>query len=702
MKKHLTLLSFLIYSFTNTFSQVQDRGVRLGNESQNFSAATKLVVIGVSKYQNIQSLSYAHTDALSFYNYMIAPEGGKIDVANSRMLLNEKATAANIFELLNWLVEETKENETVIFYFAGHGDLENKTLSQQGFLLANDAPKAAYMAGGTVGVFYLQQYLATLVQKNKARIILITDACRSGKLAGGLDGAASTTAALQSQWENTVKILSSQPGELSYESDKWNGGGGVFTYFLVKGMMGFADKNHDYKITLNEINFYLNDHIPNETKFSQNPSINGNPATVLATYDSIAFAKVSKNENSIQLNTNQVAQRGFDDDLKKQLDTATYHQYSNFRYCIEHDYLLRKSKIFGSAKSNYENLKNDKKASSVTNLMKSSLIAALQNKAQISLNCIMSGINPPDSISPFEIFDELDYALCLIDTNNLIYNHLKALTSILVCYRESFVASTLKNANDAIALEPDFAFLYFVRGNIYLRTLKEYDLAIKDYNKAIELAPTWIWAIKNLGHAYGRLQKFDEAIAAYQKCIKLDPNYTDSYISMAVCYAKMNLIEKANEFINKADSVATALNSSEGMSEIADFYQRGQNIEKALEYYHKAISIGTVYSEVYTELSLLYEKKGNIEKASYYKNMGYEKLIARNLDFIKYNPDNNSFYYNIACYNSLLQKKDEAIKYLELALDKGWTNFKHIKKDTDLDNIRNTNEFKVLIKKYSK
>lgn len=45
-------------------------------------------------------------------------------------------------------------------------------------------------------------------------------------------------------------------------------------------------------------------------------------------------------------------------------------------------------------------------------------------------------------------------------------------------------------------------------------------------------------------------------------------------------------------------------------------------------------------------------------------------------------------------------EKDKAIEYLQKSLEAGFRRFVHISRDRDLDNIRNTNEFKSLIKKY--
>lgn len=52
------------------------------------------------------------------------------------------------------------------------------------------------------------------------------------------------------------------------------------------------------------------------------------------------------------------------------------------------------------------------------------------------------------------------------------------------------------------------------------------------------------------------------------------------------------------------------------------------------------------------------------------------------------------YYYEITCYQSLLNKKAEALKHFELAYQNGYTNYSHILKDTDLDNIRNEKTFR--------
>jgi tetratricopeptide (TPR) repeat protein len=70
---------------------------------------------------------------------------------------------------------------------------------------------------------------------------------------------------------------------------------------------------------------------------------------------------------------------------------------------------------------------------------------------------------------------------------------------------------------------------------------------------------------------------------------------------------------------------------------------------------------------------------------------------------IKKNPDDSNALYNSACAYSLLGKKTEAVEFLRKAVEAGFTDFRHIEADSDLDNIRGEEGYKKLIadkKKY--
>ncbi len=80
----------------------------------------------------------------------------------------------------------------------------------------------------------------------------------------------------------------------------------------------------------------------------------------------------------------------------------------------------------------------------------------------------------------------------------------------------------------------------------------------------------------------------------------------------------------------------------------------------------------------------------------------YEQGLSVDKKLVSLTQDEPVFYYNLACSFSLLKKQKEAIKALSKALEFGYRDFKHIKIDRDLDNIREDSLFKALLKKHKK
>ena len=77
----------------------------------------------------------------------------------------------------------------------------------------------------------------------------------------------------------------------------------------------------------------------------------------------------------------------------------------------------------------------------------------------------------------------------------------------------------------AIELEPQLAIVYNSRGLAY-HMKGELDKAIADFDKAIELDPSRAEVYYNRGNVYFERGQFQSAIADYDKAIVLDPRFT--------------------------------------------------------------------------------------------------------------------------------------------------------------------------------
>lgn len=56
-----------------------------------------------------------------------------------------------------------------------------------------------------------------------------------------------------------------------------------------------------------------------------------------------------------------------------------------------------------------------------------------------------------------------------------------------------------------------------------------------------------------------------------------------------------------------------------------------------------------------------------------------------------------NIYYNLTCAYAMSDKVDDALKAFRKAIDNGYTNYNHAKQDTDLDALRNNDEFNKLL-----
>ncbi|MCP1298001.1 hypothetical protein NK356_02275 [Chryseobacterium sp. S0630] len=81
------------------------------------------------------------------------------------------------------------------------------------------------------------------------------------------------------------------------------------------------------------------------------------------------------------------------------------------------------------------------------------------------------------------------------------------------------------------------------------------------------------------------------------------------------------------------------------------------------------------YSKLINEANKLYESKDYKMSADL-----YDKAF-------KIESENPSHLYNGACSSSLAGNTKQAFQWLNLSIEKGWTNLKHLNSDTDLENL---------------
>jgi tetratricopeptide (TPR) repeat protein len=131
------------------------------------------------------------------------------------------------------------------------------------------------------------------------------------------------------------------------------------------------------------------------------------------------------------------------------------------------------------------------------------------------------------------------------------------------CIRESFADDALAIADysKALALDPNDAEIYFVRGRTY-GNARQYALALADYDSALRLTPNDSETYYRRGHLFEDGQhEHEKAVADYNSSIRLEPDNPAAYEMRAVAYENLGRNEEAAADKETAKRLAAAPSS---------------------------------------------------------------------------------------------------------------------------------------------
>jgi S1-C subfamily serine protease len=102
----------------------------------------------------------------------------------------------------------------------------------------------------------------------------------------------------------------------------------------------------------------------------------------------------------------------------------------------------------------------------------------------------------------------------------------------------------LADYNRAIELNPRYVEALNNRGRIYLRQ-GDNERALQDFNRAIQVNPRFAFAHNGRGEALELMSRLEEALAAYNRAIEINPRYARAYANRGDIWRKMGRREDA-------------------------------------------------------------------------------------------------------------------------------------------------------------
>jgi serine/threonine protein kinase len=292
------------------------------------------------------------------------------------------------------------------------------------------------------------------------------------------------------------------------------------------------------------------------------------------------------------------------------------------------------------------------------------------------------------------------------------------------------VVLTKRSTENAEALD------YYLRARkgLYRMSRKDINGSIQLFQKAIELDRRYAMAYAGMGEAYAQLfQNFernpsylDKAVEASHKALMYDATLSEAYAALGIAYVNKKMPEEALEAGRKAIDLDP--NNYIAYWILGRIYHMSDQDNLAIDVYKKCIELNPEFYSAHGDLYYAYEKVGEKEKsAEAFQNV--LKVLPRYLDnhpddgrahmilaiflaqagkieeakkeaekAINLNPTDPLMHYNSACFYAQIGEKRLSLDSIRNAIASGYQNYEWMKRDPDLDSLRNEPEYIELIK----
>jgi tetratricopeptide (TPR) repeat protein len=227
--------------------------------------------------------------------------------------------------------------------------------------------------------------------------------------------------------------------------------------------------------------------------------------------------------------------------------------------------------------------------------------------------------------------------------------------------------NAISDYDKALELHPHYAEALNNRGVAWAYK-GDYDKAISDCTEAVKINPLYANAYNNRGYAWQQKGDLDKAIADYSEALGIDEQYVQAYHSRGFAWAGKGDYDRAIADYDKALEIRPRYADVYGKRGTA--WAHKGDLDKAIADYTEAVEIDPEFEEVYYNRAVVWNRKGNCDKA-----------IADFTQALKINPDYSEAYNQLArtlamCPDAKHRNGAKAVKYankaLELSLKAGY------------------------------
>lgn len=527
------------------------------------------LVIGNSTYEHGGSLPNPVNDANAIAQ--------ALQSVGFEVMKYQNVTQREMKMAINAFGQKLNGYEVGVFYYAGHG-IQNQGMNYM-IPIEADLQTEAQVEFDCVAADRVLAFMdAAEVKVN----VIIMDACRNNPFERSWHRSANGNGlAMMNAPTGSLIAYATAPGKVASDG---TGSNGLYTSALLKYI-------HDPKLTIEQVFKKVRTEVTEKSGGAQVPW-----ETTSLTGDDFYFSAPNIKKGTI-INTEVLAKNNEvkNSSVKREFSEVTEDARKKSKAQVDEGHTFYNEKNYEKAIESYTKAIQTNPGNDDAYYWRAS--------AKYALTQYREAI--PDYNKSIEL-----------NPNNEEAFYYRALTNYnLEAYRE-----TLPDFDRAIELNPDVASPYSWRGYIKYK-LELYEEAIVDYSKSLELNKNDENSYHSRANCYYMLQKYKEAKIDYTRAIELNSVDVSTYkYYRGICNYYLNDTQEALDdflsyLVKDPNDTYILVMTAHSLFVLKDYQQ-------AIEYYSKAISIKSDYTEAYYwrgnayfNLNMKSEARRDIDKA---------------------------------------------------------------------------------------